>query len=137
MATNNNAVSGWSGWIAFAGILMILRGISEAFLGITALVNHQYLLITGGHGNGLVLTTAHTAAWGWVDLAVGVVVLAAGFSLLHGSNWARIFAIVFTGFSFLVNMAFLGVFPVWSVVAMVVDALILYALIVYGKEVVR
>ncbi len=136
MATNNGAAS-WSGWIAFAGILMILRGISQAFLGITALVNNQYLLVTGGNGNGLVLSTAHTTAWGWVDLAVGLVVLAAGFSLLHGSNWARIFAIVFMGFSFLVNMAFLGIFPVWSIVAMVVDALILYALVVYGKEVAR
>lgn len=134
MATNNGA-SNWSGWIAFAGILMILRGISEAFLGITALVNRQYLLVTGH--NGLILTTAHTTAWGWVDLAVGLVVLAAGFSLLHGSNWARIFAIIFTGFSFLVNMAFLGVFPVWSIVSMAVDALVLYALIVYGREVVR
>lgn len=130
---NNNA-SSWSGWIAFAGILMILRGISQAFLGITALVNKQYLLITGD-SHGLILSTAHTAAWGWVDLAVGLVVLAAGFSLLHGSNWARIFAIIFVGFSFLANMAFLGVFPVWSIVAMVVDALILYALVVYGREV--
>jgi hypothetical protein len=130
---NNNA-SGWTGWIAFAGILMILRGVSQAFLGITALVNKQYLLITGSNGHGLVLSTAHTSAWGWVDLAVGLVVLAAGFSLLHGSNWARIFAIVFMGFSFLVNMAFLGIFPVWSIVAMAVDVFVLYALIVYGKE---
>ncbi len=135
MATNNGA-SSWTGWIAFAGILMILRGLSEAFLGITALINNQYLLITGSN-NQLVLNTAHTSAWGWVDLAVGLVVLAAGFSLLHGSNWARIFAVVFTSFSFLVNMAFLGIFPVWSIVGMVVDALILYALVVYGKEATR
>lgn len=133
---NNNA-TGWSGWIAFAGIMMILRGISQAFLGITALVNKQYLLVTSSGNNQLVLSTAHTAAWGWVDLAVGLVVLAAGFSLLHGSTWARIFAVVFVGLSFLVNMAFLGVFPVWSIVAMVVDAFILYALVVYGREVVR
>lgn len=135
MATNNR-VAGWSGWIAFAGILMILRGLSEAFLGITALVNKQYLFITG-NTHQLILTTAHTVAWGWVDIAVGLIVLAAGFSLLHGSNWARLVAIVFMGFSFLVNMAFLGVFPVWSVVAMAVDALVLYALVVYGEELAR
>ena len=133
--STNNGVSGWAGWIYFAGILMILRGVSEVFLGITALINKQYLFITGGNGHGLVITTAHSNAWGWVDLAVGVVVLAAGFSLLHGSNWARVFAVVFTSFAFLVNMAFLGVFPVWSIVAMVVDVVILYALIVHGKEV--
>jgi hypothetical protein len=132
MATNNVG-SNWSGWIYFAGILMVLRGLSEAFLGITALINKQYLFITGSN-NQLVLSTAHTAAWGWIDLAIGVIVLAAGFSLLHGSTWARVFAIVFTSFAFLANMAFLGVFPVWSIVAMIVDVFVLYALIVHGRE---
>jgi hypothetical protein len=133
MATVNNSVTGWTGWIYFAGILMILRGISEAFLGITALINHQYLFITGN--NQLVLATTHTDAWGWVQLVVGLLVLAAGFSLLHGSNWARIFAIIFASFAFLVNMAFLSVFPVWSIVAMLVDVFIIYALVVHGREV--
>lgn len=132
----NNNVSGWAGWIYFAGILMVLRGISDAFIGITALVNEQYLFITGKTGN-LVVTAANTDAWGWVMLATGAIVLAAGFSLLHGSNWARLFAIVFTSFAFLANMAFLGVFPVWSIVAMAVNVFVLYALIVHGKETAR
>jgi hypothetical protein len=74
-------------------------------------------------------------AWGWVDLAIGVLVLAVGFSVLHGSTWARVIAVFFAGLSFLVNMAFLGVFPVWSIVAMVIDAFVIYALIVHGDEV--
>jgi hypothetical protein len=134
MATTTNYATGWVGWIYFAGLLMILRGVSEAFLGITALVNKQYLLITGN--NQLVLSTAHTVTWGWVDLVMGLLVLAAGFSLLHGSTWARIFAIVFTSLSFLVNLAFVSVFPVWAVVAMIVNLLVLYALVVHGREVV-
>jgi hypothetical protein len=133
MVTNSTA-TGWTGWVYFAGILMILRGFSQAFLGITALINNQYLLVSGH--NSLVLTTANTTSWGWVDLAVGVLVLAAGFSLLHGSTWARFLGVIFAGFSFLVNMAFLTVFPVWAVVAMIVDVLVMYALIVHGREVI-
>ncbi|MEJ0073411.1 MAG: hypothetical protein WDN27_05025 [Candidatus Saccharibacteria bacterium] len=113
---------------------MILRGVSQAFLGITALVNKQYLLVHNTTTNQLVLSTNNISAWGWVDLAVGVLVLAAGFSLLHGSRWARIFALVFVGFSFLENMAFLGVFPVWSIVAMLIDVTIIYALVVQGAR---
>jgi hypothetical protein len=134
MATTTNTATGWVGWIYFAGILMILRGVSQAFLGITALVNKQYLLITGN--NSLVLSTGHTVAWGWVDIVMGLLVLAAGFSLLHASTWARVFAIVFTSASFLVNLAFVSVFPVWAVLAMIVDVLVLYALVVHGREVV-
>jgi hypothetical protein len=131
MPTNNNDAP-MSGWIVFAGILMILHGISQAFLGISALVDKHYLFVT--QQNNLILTTAHSNAWGWVDLAIGVFVMAAGFSLLHGSNWARIFAIIFMGLSFLVNIAFLGVFPLWSILAMIIDVFIIYALVVQHDE---
>ncbi len=122
----------WVGWVYFAGVLLILRGISQEFLGITALVNKHYLFTAAN--NSLIVTTSNMSAWGWVDLAVGALVLAVGFSLLHGSTWARIIAVFFTGVSFLVNMAFLGVFPIWAIVAMIVDALVIYALIVHGDE---
>lgn len=125
--------TGWVGWVYFAGILLILRGISQAFLGITALVNKHYLFVTN-NDNQLIVTANNMTAWGWVDLAVGLLVLAVGFSVLHGSTWARIVAVFFAGIAFLVNMAFIGVFPVWAIVAMIVDALIIYALVVHGDE---
>ncbi len=134
MATNNNVTTGWVGWVYFAGVLMVLRGISQAFLGITALINKHYLFLTGSN-HGVVVTNAHAAAWGWVDLIVGILVLGAGFSLMHGSSWARIFAVVFIGASFLINMAFVSVFPVWAIIAMIVDVFIIYALVVHGREI--
>lgn len=123
--------TGWVGWVYFAGILLILRGLGDAFLGITALVNKTYLFV----GNTtLVVTTDNILAWGWVQLAIGVLVLAVGFSVLHGSTWARVVATALAGLAFLVNLAFIGVFPVWSIVAMVVNVLIIYALVVHGDE---
>lgn len=130
---NGTQKTGWVGWVYFAGILLILRGISEAFLGITALVNKHYLFVTGSNSN-LVVSTANINAWGWVELAVGLLVLAVGFSVLHGSTWARIVAVFMAGGAFLVNLAFLGVFPVWAILAMIVDALVIYALVVHGDE---
>jgi hypothetical protein len=130
---NNNEVTGWTGWVYFAGLLMILRGLSGAFLGLTALVNKQYLLVSGP--NAVVLATANVQAWGWVHLALGVLVLAAGFSVMHGSRWARVLAVVFASAAFLANLAFIAVFPIWAVVAMVVDVLVIYALVVHGNEV--
>ena len=132
MATHDNSGNNMVGWVYFAGIIMILRGISDAFLGISALVDKQYLFVTSN--NNLIYTTVNTDTWGWLLLAIGVLVLSAGFSLLHGSNWARIFAIIFMGISFLINMAFLAVFPIWSIVAMVINMVIIYALIVQGRD---
>jgi hypothetical protein len=133
MAVTNNTVTGWVGWVYFAGILMILRGASEAFLGITALINKQYIFITNSN-NQLVASVEHVQTWGWVSLVVGLIVMAAGFSLLHGGTLARILGVAFASAAFLVNMAFLGVFPAWSIIAMIVDVLIIYALVVHGRE---
>lgn len=127
--TNDRPVSGW---VFFAGILMILEGISEAILGISALFDKHYLFIT--QHNQLILTTVNSTAWGWVGLAVGILIMAAGFSLLHGSEWARIFAIIFVGLSFLKNITFLAEFPVWAIIAIIIDVVILHALIVQNKE---
>src|SRR5262245_43651462 len=100
MPTNSNG-SSVSGWVFFAGILMILEVASESILGISALFDKHYLFVT--QHNDLILATQNSTAWGWVGLAVGILVMAAGFSLLHGSEWARIFAIIFICLSFLKN----------------------------------
>lgn len=132
MATNNNSETRMVGWVYFAGIIMILRGVSDAFLGLSALVDKHYLFVTAN--NNLVHVTTNTNTWGWLYIAIGLLVIAAGFSLLHGSNWARIFAIIFMGVEFLINMAYLGVFPVWSIVAMIINVVIIYALVVQGHD---
>lgn len=130
--TNNNEVTGWTGWIYFAGLLMVLRGISEAFLGLSALVDKSYLFVGSEK---VVLATTNMTTWGWVHIALGIIVAAAGFSVMHGSRWARVLAVVFASAAFLANMAFLGVFPIWSIIAMIVDVLVIYALVVHGNEV--
>ena len=136
-SNEKNAKAGWLGWIYFAGILMILSGVSDAFLGITALVNHHYVFITSTTNNLLVTTTTNVTTWGWLHLAIGLLVVAAGFSLLHGNNWARIFAIIFMGFAFIENMVYLSVYPIWAIVAMVVNVVVIYALIVNGRDFVE
>lgn len=133
MATpNNTEVTGWTGWVYFAGLLMILRGISTAFLGLTAIVDKTYLFVTSEK---VVVATVNATTWGWVHLALGILVLAAGFSVMHGSKWARVLAVVFASAAFIANMAFIAVFPVWAIVAMIVDVLVIYALVVHGNEV--
>lgn len=132
MPTNTNSGNNMVGWVYFAGIIMILRGLSEALLGISALVNKHYLFVSTD--NNLIYSLQHSNTWGWVQFAIGVLVLAAGWSLLHGSNWARIVAIIFTGAMFLVNITFLTVFPLWAIIAMIIDMVILYALIIQGDK---
>lgn len=130
MATNNsNNVSGWVGWVYFAAFMLIAIGFFQTILGFTALLNDEWLVQVGGQ-----LLLLDYTTWGWVHLILGIVSMVAGTGLFNGSNWARVIAIILVLFNFLAQFAFVSVYPLWSIIIMVVDILILYALTVHGNE---
>ena len=123
--------TGWVGWIFFSGILMVMLGMFQAVIGIVALVKDDYFLV-GRHG--LVLALDYTA-WGWVHLLIGTVAVAAGYGVLAGQTWARVIGVVLAMVSALTNVVFLPAYPFWSVIVIVIDVLIIYALSMHGREV--
>ena len=78
----------WSGWIAFAGWLMVIVGVLDFFEGLIAVIRGQYYVLTA---NQIIVFDIKT--WGWITMIWGVVVLLAGLSLLSGAAWARWFTI--------------------------------------------
>ncbi len=129
MATKNNNVTGWVGWSAFAGVVMLLSGIFGVFQGLVALFNNDILLV-GAQNVWLVNITT----WGWVHVLVGVLLIAAGASVFKGNVFGRVVGVLLALLSAVVNLAFVPYYPVWSVVVIVVDVLIIYALTVHGSE---
>ena len=131
MANNTTReVTGWVGWVYFAGILMIIAGIFQMINGLTALL-HEGFFVVGKQG----LLVFDFTTWGWIHLLLGLVVLLAGVSVLSGHLWARVVAVFLAILSILANFAFLEAYPVWSIVTIVVDGFVIYALTVHGQEV--
>jgi hypothetical protein len=122
--------TGWQGWIAFAGMLMILLGSFHAMAGLVALFQDDYFLVSK---SGLLVTVDYTT-WGWVHLVLGVVVALAGFSLFSGAMWARIVTILAAMVSAVVNLAFMSAYPLWSAIMIAVDVLVIYAVTAHGDE---
>ncbi len=123
--------TGWVGWVLFAGIMLFLLGTFQAIAGLVALFNDSYYLVATKN---LVVNVDYTA-WGWTHLAIGVVALFAGWGVMVGQMWARVFGIAVAFLSAVVNLAFLGAYPVWGVIMITVDVLVIYALSVHGREV--
>jgi hypothetical protein len=73
--------------------------------------------------------------WGWTQLIFGVVVAFAGSSLWAGRMWARIVAVLLAMLSVIVNIGFLAAFPIWSTIMILLDVLIIWAVMVHGREV--
>ena len=130
MVQNNKPVrSGWVGWVYFAAFMLVLTGFFQIIVGLTALLNDTYFVAVKS-----TLLVLDFTTWGWVHLGFGVITLLAGMSLFNGSTWARVVAILLAVLNLLTQFAFVSVYPVWSIIMMVVDVLVIYALTVHGGE---
>jgi hypothetical protein len=123
-------VSGWVGWIVFASVMMIISGVFSIIWGIVALARKE-VFVHGPRGN--VINLNYTA-WGWITLIIGVIVLLTGLFLLTGSVLASIVAIVLASLSAIQNLLVIGAYPIWSVIVIAVDVLVIYAITVHGHE---
>jgi hypothetical protein len=125
----NTEVSNWLGWVYFAGFMMIIMGVFQMVAGFAALLNDKYYLVTKES-----LLVFDFTTWGWIHLALGLIVLMAGTAVISGQAWGRVIAVILAMVSIVVNFAFLSAYPIWSIIVMVVDVLIIYALTVHGSE---
>jgi hypothetical protein len=122
--------SGWVGWVYFASLLMFVRGFFQIFLGIEALVNSSKVFVVTEKN----LAVFNYTAWGWLDIALGVVLITAAASVAAGNWYGRVIGAIMVSVSMLANLAFLPAYPIWSIIALIIDAFILYALVVRGDE---
>ncbi len=122
-------VSGWAGWVAFGGIMMIIIGALNAIYGAVAIFNDDWAVWSNRAIVYLDLTQ-----WGWVHLAVGGLVMIAGFGVLSGNGVGRAAGAVVVAVSMIVSFVALPIYPLWSLVVLTLEALVLYALVAHGGE---
>ena len=120
-----------AGWIGFAGILMVIIGGIDFFQGLIALFEDEYFVPTGSGFLVFDLT-----GWGWTMLIWGVLLVLGGFGLVAGQGWARWFAIVVVALNFIAQLGFLGnsQYPLWSLTAVGLSLVVLFALTVRWSE---
>lgn len=129
MSAKNVETTGWVGWVYFAGILMLVSAFFQGFLGVVALSQPDFYLVTTER-----LAVFDYSNWGWGHILLSVVMLTAGFSVIAGGAWGRIIGSLVAGLAILVNLVFLPAYPIWSIAAIVIASLVLYALVVHGAE---
>ena len=121
----------WVGWVLFASIMLIMVGAFQAMMGVVALLDDGYYLVPG---TDLVVHLDYST-WGWTHVGLGVIAVVAGLGILAGQTWARVVGVMLAVLSALVNVAFLAAYPIWSVLIITLDVIIIYALAVHGREV--
>jgi hypothetical protein len=120
----------WTGWITFGAMMMIMVGSFQALMGLTALFESGYYVVGE---RGLLVNVDYTV-WGWAHIALGAIAVAAAFGLLAGQMWARVVAILMAVVSAVVNLAFIAAYPLWSVIVITLDVIVVYAITMHGDE---
>lgn len=116
------------GSVLFAGIMMLLVGIYQVIIGLVAIFDDGYFLVPR---SGLIINTSYSA-WGTVHLLLGVLLVATGLGAMRGQLWARVAGITLAVISAVVNLGFLAANPVWVVIVIAIDVIIIHALAVHG-----
>ncbi len=115
--------AGDRGLVTFAGILMAVAGLWHALAGIAALVRDTVYVSTPNYLYSLDLT-----GWGWGHLILGVLVAVTGGAILNGQSWARWVGIALVTLSLIANFLFIPWYPIWSLVIIALDVLVIWAL---------
>lgn len=120
---NGKEGGAWTGLVVFAGVMLLVIGGFNIFEGFVALFADEHLVMTPEN-----LVVVDTTAWGWTILISGILLMAIGAGLLKAQTWARITGIVAVCLHAVTQIAWLGAYPVWSLMMVTLDVIVLFAL---------
>ena len=109
---------------------MAMLGSFHVLQGLVAIFKDDYFLVPE---SGLLVGVNYTTL-GWTYLLGGILILLAGLGLFTGKGWARGVAVVLAAFSAIGNFAFLDVYPLWALLMIAMNIVIIYAVTVHGGE---
>jgi hypothetical protein len=121
--------TGWTGWIVFAGVMLLIAGSLNLFYGIIAAVNDEWVVFTNRADVYL-----DVSEWGWVHIILGGIVFLAGIGVFSGNILARIVGVIVASVSLLANFLFIPVYPLWALTVITIDVLVIWALTAHGSE---
>ncbi|WP_426244524.1 DUF7144 family membrane protein [Nocardioides sp. LHG3406-4] len=130
-ASPQEAPSGWAtGFIVFAGVMMIMAGAFQAIAGLVALFEDEFYAATRNY-----LLQFDATSWGWIHLLLGLLVFFAGFAVLSGQTWGRVLGIILAVLSAVSNFAFIPYYPFWAMAIIALDVFIIWALAAHGDDI--
>jgi hypothetical protein len=118
-AASTWAISG----VWFAASMMLLIGTFEILAGLAAILDDDFFITTHHYTFHLSVST-----WGWIHLALGILMVVAGSALFSGRAWAAIVALGLAMLSAVANFLFIPHYPWWSLLMIAIDAWIIWSL---------
>ena len=124
-----------TGWITFAGIVLIIVGVVSIFDGIWAFrYSNQVEDLPDDSLAKLVFFEDNLTAWGWIWLILGIVILVAGIGVFSRQQWARWTGIVVASLAILGNLSWAAIQGSQALIGTLMAILVIYGLAAHGGE---
>ena len=117
-----------SGWVTFAGVMLLIAGVLNVIYGIAAIGDSKFFI----NDSKYILSNLNT--WGWITLIIGVIQLFAAFSLWSGNLYGRIIGIGAAGLSAIAALLSIPAYPFWSLAIFAIDIVIIHQIATRGTE---
>jgi uncharacterized membrane protein len=115
-----------TGWVTFASVLFLILGAFNLIDGIAALSGYSKFIEEH-------LSVGSLEVWGTFFICLGAIQLFAGYMIWQRRVLGQVIGIFLVAINLVAQLIFLPAYPVWSIVIMVVDCMLFYALTVYGE----
>jgi len=115
-----------TGWIVYSGVMLTVVGFLDIVNGLWALDRADTKV------NNL-LYADKLGGWGWFYLILGIILVLTGIGVFFRAPLARWIGVILAGIAIVANMLWVFVFPIASLVIMLLASLVLYGLVVYGE----
>ena len=117
-----------SGWVLFAGIMIMMVGVLNIIWGIAAIDRSSFFVQDSQY----IFSDLRT--WGWIILVLGGLQLAAAFSIWAGGSMGRWFGIAAATVNAMAALLSIPAYPFWSLAVFAIDILVIYGLAAYGGD---
>lgn len=117
------------GWVAFAGVLLLIAGTLNTIEGIAAIGNANFFV----HNTHYVVGSLKT--WGWIVLCIGIIELAVGLGVFAKNQFSRWTGVFILSLNCIVQLLMIPAYPFWSLTIFTLDILAIYGLIAYGQRI--
>lgn len=107
----------------FAAVVLLIIGVFQVIIGIAA-IGQDVLFVT----NTDYVYYFNTTAWGWIHLALGVLLILCAIGLFARAAWAMMAGIFLAVLSAIDNFFFLPFYPLWSLVIIALNIFVIWSL---------
>ncbi|MFE3546114.1 hypothetical protein ACFXK0_24395 [Nocardia sp. NPDC059177] len=108
-------------------VLLLVSSVLSILRGIAQIAGDELFARVPEYSYDFSLTT-----WGWVNVVLGVLGVCVAVGLILTATWARVLTICVVALSIIGSFLSLPYYPWWSVIVIVIDVIIIWAVTSWG-----